>query len=95
MHLKTFLEIRSYLKVQEFKCKSCPINNTKECKKVCIHAYYKYYVFVQPRALKHGWSRDRIIEEINTLGVQCMQGSCSEVYLESAFNGKNINQKVV
>lgn len=90
---KNFFGDKKLLKVQEFKCKSCPINNTKECKKVCIHAYYKYYVFVQPRALKHGWSRDRIIEEINTLGVQCMQGSCSEVYLESAFNGKEYKPK--
>ena len=34
-----------------------------------------------------GWSRDRIIEEISTQGVPCYQGSCSEVYLEKAFDG--------
>ncbi len=50
------------------------------------HAFYKAYVFVQPSALADGWSRDRIIHEINALGVPCYQGSCSEVYLEKAFD---------
>ena len=30
---------------------------------------------------------DRIIEAINAEGVPCYQGSCSEVYLEKAFDG--------
>ena len=51
------------------------------------HAYYKCYVQVRPEKLASGWSRDRIIEEINSLGVPCYQGSCSEVYLERAFDG--------
>ena len=50
------------------------------------HAYYKAYAFVRPEALKTDWSRDRIIHEINQLGVPCYQGSCSEVYLEKAFD---------
>ena len=33
-----------------------------------------------------GWSRDRIAEAINAQGVPCYQGSCSEVYLEKAFD---------
>ena len=40
-----------------------------------------------PSNLAAGWSRDRIVQEINALGVQCYQGSCSEVYLEKAFDG--------
>jgi dTDP-4-amino-4,6-dideoxygalactose transaminase len=51
-----------------------------------VHAYYKAYVFVRPEALKNGWNRDRIMMEINALGVPCFQGSCSEVYLEKAFD---------
>ena len=31
-------------------------------------------------------SRDRIMAEINALGVPCYSGSCSEVYLEKAFD---------
>jgi len=53
----------------------------------CVHAHYKCYVYVDLDRLAPGWSRDRIIEEINTLGVPCYQGSCSEVYLEKAFDG--------
>ena len=33
-----------------------------------------------------GWSRDRIIDEVVARGVPCYQGSCSEVYLEKAFD---------
>lgn len=49
------------------------------------HAEYKHYIFVRPENLKKNWSRDRIIEEINKAGVPVYQGSCSEVYLEKAF----------
>tara|TARA_B100001113_G_scaffold327632_1_gene301309 strand:+ start:453 stop:1646 length:1194 start_codon:yes stop_codon:yes gene_type:complete len=55
----------------------------------CIHAYYKYYVFVNKDALKDKWDRDRIISEINLKGVPCIHGSCSEIYLEKAFDGTN------
>lgn len=50
------------------------------------HAYYKCYVYVQTDQLAPGWNRDRIVQEINQLGVPCFQGSCSEVYLEKAFD---------
>lgn len=49
------------------------------------HAYYKYYVFVKPALLAPGWSRDRIVAELTTRGVPCFVGSCSEIYLEKAF----------
>lgn len=51
------------------------------------HAFYKCYVYVRQDKLAVGWSRDRIVEEIVALGVPCYQGTCSEVYLEKAFNG--------
>jgi dTDP-4-amino-4,6-dideoxygalactose transaminase len=44
-------------------------------------------VYVKSESLKADWSRDRIIEAINAEGVPCFQGSCSEVYLEKAFDG--------
>jgi dTDP-4-amino-4,6-dideoxygalactose transaminase len=53
----------------------------------CRHAHYKCFVYVQPDKLAPGWSRDRIAHEINSLGVPCYQGTCSEVYLEKAFDG--------
>ncbi|MBC8651636.1 DegT/DnrJ/EryC1/StrS aminotransferase family protein [Pseudomonas sp. MTM4] len=52
-----------------------------------LHAGYKCYVFVEPAQLAEGWSRDRILGEISAKGVPCFSGSCSEVYLEKAFDG--------
>lgn len=51
------------------------------------HAYYKFYAFLQLAQLAPGWSRDRIIAEVASRGVPCFSGSCSEVYLEQAFEG--------
>jgi dTDP-4-amino-4,6-dideoxygalactose transaminase len=50
------------------------------------HAHYKCYVYVQPDNLAPGWSRDRLVEAIQMQGVPCYQGSCSEAYLEKAFD---------
>ena len=43
-------------------------------------------MFINPELLADGWDRDRIVIEIVTSGVPCFQGSCSEVYLEKAFD---------
>ena len=50
------------------------------------HAFYKFYVFVESDKLANGWTRDRIVDEIAERGVPCTQGSCSELYLEKAFD---------
>lgn len=50
------------------------------------HAAYKCYVFIRPEFLREEWSRDRILAEINSRGVPAFSGSCSEVYLEKAFD---------
>ncbi len=50
------------------------------------HAWYKYYVFVRPKGLKVGWNRDKIASNISKKGIPCFSGSCSEVYLEKAFD---------
>src|SRR5690554_1365246 len=50
------------------------------------HAAYKCYVFVEPSQLQPGWDRDRIMDAIVEQGVPCYSGSCSEVYLEKAFD---------
>ncbi len=59
-----------------------------------VHAAYKCYVFVEPSELKEGWSRDRIMSEINAQGVPVYSGSCSEVYLEKAFDDKPYKPKI-
>lgn len=50
------------------------------------HSYYKYYMFVRPDMLKPDWSRDKIIAEVVAAGIPCFSGSCSEIYLEKAFD---------
>ena len=52
----------------------------------CVHAWYKCYAYVRTERLAPGWTRDRLIAAINEQGVPCYQGSCSEVYLEKAFD---------
>ena len=53
------------------------------------HAAYKCYVFV-----KSGVElRDKMMMEINEKGVPCYSGSCSEVYLEKAFDNTGFRPK--
>jgi len=69
-------------------------DSVRDCKGIRVpiipdhieHAAYKCYIFVERNQLKIDWTRDRIIDEINALGVPCYSGSCSEVYLEKAFD---------
>lgn len=51
------------------------------------HAFYRFYAYVRPDGLAPGWSRDRIVEVLVAEGVQVLHGTCSEVYLEKAFDG--------
>jgi len=57
------------------------------------HAAYKCYIFVEQIVLKNDWNSYRVIKEINTLGVPCYSGSCSEVYLEKAFDNTEFRPK--
>lgn len=65
--------------------KALPGLHVPEIPAAIVHAGYKCYVFVEPGELVEGWSRDRILNEISAKGVPCFSGSCSEVYLEKAF----------
>lgn len=78
------------LRVPTFKCISC--NGCSEQAK-CIHAAYKCYIFVDNEKLGNGWDRDTIIDAIVKKGVPCFSGSCSEVYLEKAFDNTDFRPK--
>ena len=52
-----------------------------------VHAFYRLYAYVRPDGLAPGWDRDRIVAELNARGAPAFHGSCSEVYLEKAFDG--------
>jgi dTDP-4-amino-4,6-dideoxygalactose transaminase len=49
------------------------------------HAYYRFYAYVRPQALRAAWSRDRLLAAIVEKGVPCFSGSCPEIYRERAF----------
>jgi len=50
------------------------------------HAAYKAYVFVRPENLPSGWTRDKVLAALLEQGIPAYSGSCSEVYLEKAFD---------
>lgn len=72
-------------------------NTARECKGLRVpdiptyikHAAYKCYVFVESGV----GDRDKIIKEIKNKGVPCFSGSCSEVYLEKAFERTDLRPK--
>ncbi len=55
------------------------------------HAFYRFYLFVEPGRLAPGWDRDRIMNAIVERGVPCFSGSCSEIYREKAFQPFGLN----
>ena len=75
----------SAIRLPEFHCGDC----ISDCAAglCCIHAQYKFYAYIRQDNLAEGWSRDRIVDAISSHGVPCYQGSCSEVYMEKAFDG--------
>jgi dTDP-4-amino-4,6-dideoxygalactose transaminase len=73
-------------RVPRFKCQPHGCDADCAARQGCLHAQYKCYVYVRPDQLAVGWNRDRMIDSINAAGVPCYQGSCSEVYLEKAFD---------
>jgi dTDP-4-amino-4,6-dideoxygalactose transaminase len=54
------------------------------------HAFYKYYVYVRPDALKCGATRDTLLAIMSERGLRAFSGSCSEIYKEHAFSGFKI-----
>jgi dTDP-4-amino-4,6-dideoxygalactose transaminase len=89
--LQRFCGNKGLLRIPQIACSGC---RQPKCDvglaqaEGCVHARYKLYVYLRLENLASGWSRERIIEEINMRGVPCFSGSCSEVYLEKAFDGK-------
>lgn len=81
--LKPFAGAGGPVRLPQWGCGNC----TQPCSSGCVHANYKFYAYVRPDNLASSWTRDHIIEAINAEGVPCYQGSCSEVYLEKAFDG--------
>lgn len=89
--LKPFSGEGGLIRLPQLRCTSCTAQTYgRDCSAGCVHAQYKFYVSVRPENLATSWTRDRIIEAINSAGVPCYQGSCSEVYLEKAFDNTGL-----
>ena len=69
------------------KCESC--NQKCQFGDGCSHAAYKCYIFLKDNIQ----SREKIIDFINQRGVPCFHGTCSEVYLEKAFESTEFRPK--
>ena len=75
------------LRVPNLSCDNCL--GSCEFDKACSHAAYKCYVFVEGSES----DRNAIMSSINAKGVPCFSGSCSEVYLEKAFENTSFRPK--
>jgi dTDP-4-amino-4,6-dideoxygalactose transaminase len=69
-------------------CKAFNFIHVPEIPSHIEHAFYKCYVFIKPEELPKNFSRDVIIDAFNEKNIPCYSGSCSEVYLEKAFEGQ-------
>ncbi len=89
MALTPFFDEGGPLRLPRWECASGRAQHcdASGCPMQCVHAWYKFYLYVRPCNLRSGWTRDRLIEVINSRGVPCYQGACSEVYMEKAFDG--------
>lgn len=75
------------LRVPDLSCNACQY--TCDQTTGCAHAAYKCYVFVEGTED----DRDAIMASIIDQGVPCFSGSCSEVYLERAFDNTSFRPK--
>jgi len=75
------------LRVPNLSCNGCQNNCLPGY--ACSHAAYKCYIFVEGTRA----DRDAIMASINKKGVPCFSGSCSEVYLEKAFDNTSFRPK--
>jgi len=83
--LLPFSGVNGAVRLPQFKCIGC--STSSSC---CKHANYRCYAYIRHENLSGGWTRDLIIDEINSLGVPCFVGSCSEVYLEKCFVDRSL-----
>lgn len=82
--LRPFAGPDGFLRLPMLRCKSC---SGCDAANGCRHGQYKFYAYIRPERLPPGWDRDAIIGSIEAAGFPAYHGSCSEVYLEKAFDG--------
>ena len=81
-NLKEFTGKSGILKIPKFQCIGCEGLCTVNG---CRHAWYRCYIEVLPERLAQGRSTSDIVMALQKKGVPCNHGTCSELYLEKAF----------
>mgnify|MGYP001371354762 CR=1 FL=1 len=67
--------------------------NIPVCPDHMENAFYRLYAYIIDGHTKPGWDRDKIVYELNNIGVPAFQGSCPEIYLERAFDKTDFKPK--
>ncbi len=52
----------------------------------CDHAWYRFYIFLDPEKLSPRWTRGKILASLRENGVPCNGGVCGELYKEAALS---------
>lgn len=55
------------------------------------HSYYKYNVLIEQQSLAANWTRDKIVDELNSRGIPARVGACPDIAQEAAFRNANID----
>ena len=69
-------------------CEGC--DGSCEPKIACVHGAYKCYFFIKGNESL----RNKALDEFEKRGINCFSGSCSEIYLEKAFDNIGLSLKV-
>lgn len=81
--LQPYSDEDGFIRIPDLKTPDAASNDNQRNR----HAWYRFYAFVDQGKLPAGWTRDTVIEKLEAQRLPCMQGSCSEIYLEKAFEG--------
>ena len=69
----------------EFRTFGCDCWRKTQCTRKCIHGNYTFNFMFCETSAGYTIDREKIINELNELGVPCLHGSCPEIYKEKAF----------
>ena len=87
--LKDLYQEFNFLKKPNFKCLSCPLKKASKLCNKCTHAYYRLNLFVNSNKI----DRNKLIKKLIQHNVNCLVGSCPEIYKEKVFKKLYLNPK--
>jgi dTDP-4-amino-4,6-dideoxygalactose transaminase len=87
--LKEYYQKYNILKKPNFQCQTCPFKKNDSLCNLCLHAFYRLNLFVNPNKI----NRNKLIKDLNQNNVNCGVGSCPEIYKEKIFQKLNLHPK--